>query len=81
MYYARILAWLLELIQPKPKHKTESGVATGTDPPTPPPSLILRRDGDMMLWQEKAGSRYINYVLSLAWLLRLTPLLLAIAQA
>ena len=31
----------------------------------------------MMLWQEKAGARYMYYVLSLAWLpeLILTPLL------
>ena len=27
----------------------------------------------MMLWQEKAGARYMYYVLSLAWLLELIP--------
>ena len=29
---------------------------------------------DTMLWQEKAGARYMYYVLSLAWLRELTPL-------
>ena len=28
----------------------------------------------MMLWQEKAGARYMYYVLSLAWLLELIHL-------
>ena len=31
------------------------------------------RDVDMMLWQQRAGARYMHYVLSLAWLLELTP--------
>ena len=28
---------------------------------------------DMMLWQEKAGARYMYYVLSLEWLLERIP--------
>ena len=48
--------------------------------PKPKPKLSLRsrRDVGIMLWQEKAGARYMYYLLILAWLLELIqPPLLA----
>ena len=34
-------------------------------------SISMSRDMDMMLWHEKAGARYVYYVLSLVWPLEL----------